>query len=182
MHQPLLTALSTYRQGQLLAGTRLFHGSLDRTNGTSDGFNPLSGTKKWLSESIVSASEYAYDGAMDDDGFTLRPADRYLWVCEVFANIPALIGSQFALRSLGPWQECEFPHKFPNEFSQYARDIFGSSSSYAFLDFMQKNFMDEVLVTHPANALRILERIDLPESKPEAQAYLTARFPDAAAF
>jgi hypothetical protein len=179
MHQPLLKALSTFRQGQLLAGTRLFHGSLDRTNGASDRFHPLSGSRKWLSERSVLAGTYAFDGESNDNGVTHVPADRYLWICEVITNVPALIGIQYDISKIGPWQDWEFPHKFPDEFDKYANTFLGASSSYALIDFMDKEFMSQVLVTNPSNALRVLERIDLPESRSEADKYLEARFPDA---
>jgi len=179
MHQPLLTALANFDHSKLLAGTRLFHGASNKTNGNNDLFGPTSGAKKWLSENVTTACAFAYDGTWAPDGSTITSVDRCLWVCELTVDVPALIGSQFSLQKYSPWLLSEFPSRFPNEFAEYACEILGSSLSYALLDHIKEERAHEVLVTNPANTLKILERIDLPASKPEAEVYLTARFPDA---
>jgi len=178
MHQPLLTALAKFDHQKLLAGTRLFHGASKEPNKIKDFFDPASGTRKWLSENVLKACAYAYDGTWASDGSAIALVDRCLWVCETTVDVPALVGSQFSLQQCETWPLAEFSLGFPNAFAEYAHEILGSSPSYALLDHIKEGRAREVLVTNPAHVLKILELIELPASIKEAESILKARFPD----
>ena len=168
MHPPLLAALQAFNQSVLPAGTRLFHGSRERSPHTDRTAQKLTGTRKWLSQSAEYAVSYAYVDQTDLGA-------RLLWVCELIADVPSLQGSQASLMQSSPWAHA-FPWEFPNAFGSYANAIVPGLGPRALLDHQKLALFREVLLTMPAQAIRIVEVIELPEEKHEAEALAKTRF------
>lgn len=168
MHPPLLAALHKFGQKKLSAGLKLFHGSRENSQNTDYVNRTLNGTRKWLSQS----AEYAVSYAFVDPGDL---GDRLLWVCELTQDVEALDGRQESLMSVSPWEHA-FPWEFPNAFGTYANAVFGTEGPKVLLDHWQGKLYEEVLLTMPQAALRVIEVVKLPKEKSDAEYLARSRF------
>lgn len=168
MHHPLLQELKAFERLELPSGTQLFHGCRERSLHTNRRTQLLDGQRKWLSQSAEYAVSYAYvDSA--DLGAPL------LWVCELAVNVPSLQGSQASLVSKSPWGY-SFPWEFPNAFEYYVNSVLPGTGARALLDHGKDDLYKEILLTMPAQTLRVVELIALPADKADAEALAKRRF------
>lgn len=168
LHAPLLAALGRFERRTLPAGTLLFHGSRAGSPHTDAAGQRLMGTRKWFSEDAAYAVSY---GFVDGNQF----GEPLLWVCRTLNEIGALEGSQFGLRNTQPWGAA-FPGKFPTHFADYASEILGGTGPYALLDHHDGSRYGEVLVTSPEAAVEVLEVVQLPSVKIDAERFARKRF------
>lgn len=168
MHALLLQELNVFNRLELPAGTLLFHGCRERSPHTNRQAQTLDGRRKWLSQSAMYAACYPYADSADLGA-------PLLWVCKLAVTVPSLQGSQASLKSKSPW-DTSFPWKFPNAFEDYAKAILPGTGARALLDHSDGHIYTEVLLTMPAQALRVIEIIELPSKKAEAEALVQKRF------
>lgn len=162
MHTPLFQELKVFNQLELPSGTLLFHGCREKSPHTNPQAQLLDGSRKWLSQSAVYASSYAFVDSADLGA-------RLLWVCELAENVPSLQGSQASLVSKSPWGS-SFPWDFPNAFVDYANAVLPGTGARALLDHRKGDIYKEILLTMPAQALRVVRIIELPADKAVAEA------------
>ncbi|PSU31696.1 hypothetical protein [Photobacterium lutimaris] len=156
-HPELLTKLGQFKRRKLNRGAIIYHGSRERSPGTDYENKRLFGTRKWVSQDIITAVEYAYR-------YRTNLGNPLLWKLELKHDLICLEGSQFSLRNTGPWGVW-FSEQFPNNFSIYAQEILGAHNSYGLLDHVKDGIAEEILVTNPEYALSTLTVSILPSDK-----------------
>jgi hypothetical protein len=163
LHLPLVTALGGFAQGQLRVGQIIFHGC----SATAPHINVVGrcflGTRKWFSSNAIYAADYGRSyGAANGDGL--------LWVCQVKAIIPALIGSQSSLMPSSPWAN-QFPWMFPDQFGRYANHVMNGNGPSALLDFPEAIGYGEILIAHPQLVLDVLHICSVPTAKAQSDRF-----------
>lgn len=168
MHQAVLDEVKKFKVKQLPAGTRLYHGCYEGSLYTDRPSGLLAGSRKWFSQSAKLAVSYGYDKNKTEG----RPL---LWVCKLTVDVPCLEGRQGSLESLWPSWEI-FPSAFPNAFEEYAKSVLPGSGSRALLDHFIDGIYREILLTAPQSAVVVVDTIELPPIKADAEALALQRF------
>lgn len=162
VHDPLLKKLKKFKKHTLNSGAIIFHGSREFSLHTDYENRSLSGSRKWLSEDIEYAVNYAFYFATPQQG---RPL---LWMCKIKSDLECLKGSQDSLTHFSPWAG-EFAYKFPNNFSKYATEIQGEKESYGLVDLLKNGKFKEILISPHKEILEVVDVLVLPNDKAKAK-------------
>ena len=161
LHVPLLNEIKKFENVTLPAERIIYHGSREFSPETDYAGRALLGTRKWFSDDQAYAVNYAFCDRHTELG---RPL---LWKCKIKTDVTCLKGSQFGLVNYSPWGAA-FPHKFPNNFYKYARNIQGEQKSFVLLDHLENDLFGEILIAFQDHVIEILDVFILPEDKPTA--------------
>jgi hypothetical protein len=168
LHEPLLAALREFHPEQLPKDTWLFHGSRERSPHTDYANRQLKGSRKWFSQNL----NYAVDYAFTDPG---DYGKRLLWKCQLKEDVPCLKGRQSSLVKVSPWND-HFPWEFPNAFAAYAKSILDAPKFVGLLDHFDENIYWEILIAGEFHDLiKVVEVIELPENKDDAKTLVAKR-------
>jgi hypothetical protein len=162
LHKPLLDKINDFEKVYLSAGTIIYHGSREDSPHTDYEGKNLLGTRKWFSQDLAYAVDYAFYDSHAQLGKPL------LWKCKLKYDIECLKGSQFSLVKSSPWGG-GFPYKFPDNFHKYARQVQGEQLSYLLVDHFSDEKFFEILVASHENLIEVIEVFVLPDNKGTAK-------------